>query len=77
MKQHRVRFPVICPLCGRESLVELPAASITAAIDEQSPIRLRAACHDVSWDAAEFELEQIREYLGVACLAEQRGEDAT
>ncbi len=76
MKEPRVRFPVICPLCGRELLTELPAALITQAVIVQSSIRLYASCHDVSWDATEFELEQIREYLGVACLAGQIGEDS-
>ena len=64
MNDPAVRFPVCCPLCARELLTELSAAEVEAALSAGSAIRLRAACHDVYWDANESEIEQIRQYVG-------------
>lgn len=69
MNDPAVRFPVNCPLCARELLTELSAAEVEEALTAGAAIRLRAACHDVCWDASELEVEQIREYLGASRLA--------
>jgi hypothetical protein len=61
-----VRFPVTCPTCGNEMLVEFHVADIAAGLISASPILLRVTCHEVSWEAGPIELEQIREYLGAS-----------
>ena len=63
MNESEVRFPVNCPLCARELLTKLPAAEVAQALTAGSAIRLRAACHDIYWDASALEVEQIREYF--------------
>ena len=69
MNELTIRFPVTCPLCARELLMELPVALVAEALVKGSPIRLRASCHDICWDATQSEVEQIREYLGVVAFA--------
>ena len=59
-----MRFPVTCPTCGKEMLVQFLIADIAAGLIAMKPINLRVTCHDVSWKASGLELEQIREYLG-------------
>jgi hypothetical protein len=71
-KEPGVRFPVICPICARALLTELPVALIAEALIAGSPIRLHARCHDVHWDATELEIEQIREYLGAGVVIDHR-----
>jgi len=63
-----LRFPVTCPKCGRESLVEFPLVQIADAILNDRRIRLTAPCHGESWNANEIEVQQICEYLDAACL---------
>jgi len=58
-----IRFPVVCPKCGRERLAEFPINEVAHALDRGSDISLVATCHDVIWTATELELEQIHEYL--------------
>jgi hypothetical protein len=70
----RVRFPVTCPVCARALLTELPVALIAETLIKGSPIRLHAGCHDVSWDASQLEVEQIREYLGAGVVTHSRVE---
>jgi hypothetical protein len=71
-KEPVVRFPVTCPVCARALLTELPVALIAEALIAGSLIRLHASCHDVHWDAAELEVEQIREYLGAGVVTGHR-----
>jgi hypothetical protein len=66
MDEPAVRFPVVCPQCGTESLAEFPVAFIAAALLVDSPLQLFAPCHPQPWIASEWEREQIREYLGYA-----------
>jgi hypothetical protein len=72
MNSPTVKFPVVCPRCRRESLGELPVATVAAALIQHSPITLYAGCHGVSWTASAIEVEQIREYLGAAWLESAR-----
>jgi hypothetical protein len=58
-----IRFPVVCPKCGREKLTEFPINEVVYALNGGSDISLVATCHDVIWTATERELEQIHEYL--------------
>ena len=61
-----VRFPVVCPKCGRERLTEFPINEVLHAFNRGSEIILVATCHDVIWTATELELQQIYEYLVIA-----------
>ena len=61
-----VRFPVVCPKCGREQLTEFPINEVLYAFNRGSEIILVATCHDVIWTATELELQQIHEYLVIA-----------
>jgi hypothetical protein len=45
--------------------MELSVALVAEALVVGATIRLHASCHDISWDATESEVEQIREYLRV------------
>lgn len=66
MDEPTVRFPVVCPLCGKETLAVYPVADVASALLTTSdPLTLRTVCHpDHTWAATHLELEQIREYLG-------------
>jgi hypothetical protein len=64
MREPTVRFPVACPKCGMERLIEIPFEVAADALQRGSEICLVATCHDVIWTATESELEQIHEYLG-------------
>ena len=58
-----IRFPVVCPQCGREKLTEFPISEVADSLNRGLDISLVATCHDVIWTATELELEQIHEYL--------------
>ncbi len=66
MEHSYIRFPVTCPRCGQESLIECRAVIVSIALHECRGMRLYATCHDVHWDASAVELEQIREYFGAS-----------
>jgi len=57
------KFPIICPVCSREQIIELPKLRIIAALVGFHPIRLHSPCHDQFWDANATELEQLREFV--------------
>ena len=63
MVEFRVRFPVTCPMCGSELLAEMASNDIAGALVNHRRIRLYASCHDVSWDASDVEIRQLREYM--------------
>jgi hypothetical protein len=65
MIESTVRFPVVCPECGREKLTDFPVNEVAYALEGGSDISLVATCHDVIWTATELELEQINDYLRV------------
>ena len=58
-----VRFPVVCPECGRAVLCESPVKAVAAALIYQKPLTLKAKCHARSWTANSIEIEKIRKYL--------------
>jgi hypothetical protein len=70
MNEPEIRFPVSCPLCARELLTQMPMTVIERALSAGAAIHLRAACHDVDWEATALEVEQIRQYLDAARVAE-------
>jgi phosphatidylserine synthase len=58
-----IRFPVTCPKCASEQLINLPVAEITNVVLRGENVYLSARCCGVVWVASEIECEQIREYL--------------
>ena len=67
-----VRFPVVCPVCRLESLIELPIATVAKGLKDGS-LKLVGHCQDPAWQATTLEREQIREYLAAPRLEEQLG----
>lgn len=65
MIEPTIRFPVVCPKCGRETLTEFSVNEVVYALNRGSDISLVATCHDMIWTATELELQQIHEYLVV------------
>ena len=65
MIEPTIKFPVVCPKCGREQLSELPIDEVVYALNRGTDICLVATCHDVIWTATEPELQQIHDYLVV------------
>jgi hypothetical protein len=63
MTEPTIRFPVTCPQCATEALGEYSIIDVAAALVSSLPLRLRAPCHNLSWEAGPREIEQIREYL--------------
>jgi hypothetical protein len=65
MNEPTIQFPVICPLCGAESLTEYKAADVASALLSRSAeLKLYAPCHDYYWTASRGELRQVRQYMG-------------
>lgn len=62
MQMPKIRFPVICPQCGVESLMNLPVAEAASGLMRGS-LKLKGQCLHAAWNATETEREQIREYL--------------
>jgi hypothetical protein len=74
MIEPSVRFPVMCPECGREVLSALPVGLVAGALIRGRGIRFHSPCHDLYWDASPIEIEQLREYMGVAWIDSQKGD---
>jgi hypothetical protein len=65
-----LRFPVVCPSCGDETLFSAPARTIADALSSGTRIALRADCCGLlPWFASELEIEQIREYADIHNLS--------
>jgi hypothetical protein len=63
MFESTIRFPVVCPKCGREQLGELPIDEVACALCRGADIGLVATRHDAICTANEPEVQQIHEYL--------------
>ena len=75
MNEPTIQFPQTCPKCGAEALGEYPVADVAnALLDRTNSFQLYARCHDYYWTASQWELQQIRQYLG-AWLLDPRGAD--
>jgi hypothetical protein len=68
----RVRFPIRCPVCGKEAITQYRAIDVVGALINGRPIHLYTACHDRSWIASYIEVQQIRAHLGGNWLEAQR-----
>jgi len=71
MKQPTIRFPVVCPRCGAESLAEVSIALAAEALMRSEGIQLKVACHNLYWTASPTEMQQLRGYMS-AVIDEQR-----
>ena len=63
MKQPIVRFPVVCPRCGVESLAEVSIDLAAEALMRNEGTQLKATCHNLYWTASPTEMQQLREYM--------------
>jgi hypothetical protein len=78
MKQQSiVKFPVVCPRCGVESLTEVSVDLAAEALMRNEGIQLRAACHNLYWTASPTEMQQLREYMSAVFVDEQRTSSPT
>jgi hypothetical protein len=65
-----LRFPIVCPTCGCETLITASARAIAEALNAGTQIVLRAGCcATFERFASELEIEQIREYADIHNLA--------
>jgi len=72
MSEPMVQFPVTCPKCGTESIARYPVADVaTALLSRSTPLKLYAPCHDYYWTASQWELQQVRQYMGAWLAAPQ------
>ena len=59
----QLRFPVVCPQCGQESLFSGLRREFAHALLSVSPIHLSSpCCRNGGWVASEVEREQIGQY---------------
>jgi hypothetical protein len=72
VRENQIRFPVTCPLCGNEHLLDLPVAEVADAMLRGEDVYLSASCCGVVWVASEIECEQIREYLAAITRANDK-----
>ena len=64
MNEPAIRFPVVCPVCGAQTMDEHTVTAIANAF-LFTALKLHAPCHDCSWTASESELRQIKKYVGI------------
>jgi len=63
LESEKLRFPVVCPHCGQESLFNELRLEIAQALSSLSPIHLSSpCCRNGGWVASEVEREQIHQY---------------
>ena len=75
MGEPMVRFPAICPDCGREHLASIPVGVFAAALIAYDRISLEADRHNaLRQDAPQAASNQLHEYLAAIarCPADQR-----
>jgi hypothetical protein len=72
MKKPIVRFPVLCPRCGEESLTEVSVDLAAEGLMRNEGIQLKSACHNLFWTASSTEMQQLREYMSAGLFDEQR-----
>ena len=75
MREPKVRFPAVCPDCGREHLASIPVGVFAAALIANDRISLAADRHNsFGQDAPQAASNQLHEYLAaiVRCPADQR-----
>jgi len=68
MSEVMVRFPVRCPVCSSESLMQFPVRIVSIILVELRCLQLFATCHRQYWGASDNEMQQIREYFELVYL---------
>lgn len=68
MSEAMVRFPVRCPVCSSESLIQFSIWVVSITLVESRYIQLFANCHRQYWRASDNEMQQIREYFELVYL---------
>jgi hypothetical protein len=68
-----VKFPIVCPLCGTETLAQRLLEQLVADLAGDRRIELSSDCHEISWPASECERDQLRDYCAVAQFHAGRG----
>lgn len=80
MGEPMVRFPAVCPDCGREHLASIPVGVFAAALIANDRISLEADRHKpLGQDAPQAASNRFHEYLAavVRCPADQRRASTT
>ena len=80
MGEPMVRFPAVCPDCGREHLASIPVGVFAAALIANDRISLEADRHkSLGQDAPQAASSRFDEYLAaiVRCPADQRRASTT
>lgn len=62
MEKTLISLPVVCPICGENSLVSYCLSDIVGAICRAQPVALRSPCHEACWVANAVERSQIQDY---------------
>jgi len=68
MNEVLIRFPIVCPVCGMDSLGGCRLMDIVNALFQSQPLGLTSHCHRECWQASDIELAQISDYLSAAIL---------
>ena|ERR1700674_5182594 len=55
-----LKFPVNCPICKTEWTCALSVIEIKESLDNGTPIRAYAKCHDWTWDLKEEERQALK-----------------
>jgi hypothetical protein len=74
MNDKQLRVPIVCPICGSESVAELPLIATVEALEGSSPVLVKAVCHKLVWLATEIEREQFRQYVDARSVSELSGD---
>jgi hypothetical protein len=75
MGEPLIKFPAVCPDCGKEHLASIPVCVFAAALVANDRISPEAGRHNsFSRDARQAASDQLHEYLAavVRCPADQR-----
>jgi hypothetical protein len=59
MTERLLKFPVRCPICATEWTCALSVSQIKESLDQGTPIRAYAECHDWHWDLKEEERQAL------------------
>jgi hypothetical protein len=76
LDEAQIRFPVVCPICGGDSLASHWLKDIVGALCLAQPIALRSQCHGARWLANQSEIAQLQDYCMVTIFyAMEFGDD--
>jgi hypothetical protein len=64
MTERLFRFPVNCPICGKEWSCASSVTDIKESLKKGTPIRAYAECHDWTWDLKDEERQALSTKVG-------------